>query len=57
MPKAVLKMKSVNKYIVLSSECHPKTTRINCIAKNIFRNRKNRVCGLIVHVLVYAAVK
>ena len=46
MPKAVLKMKSVNKYTVLSSECRPKTTRVNCITKKIFRNRKNIVCDL-----------
>ena len=46
MPKAVLKTKSVNKYTVLSSECRPKTTRVNCITKKIFRNRKNIVCDL-----------
>ena len=41
MPKAVLKTKSVNKYIVLCSECFPKMTKVNCNTKNIFRNKKN----------------
>lgn len=43
IPKAVLKMKSVNKYTVPFSEFRPKMTRINCIAKKIFRNRKKMV--------------
>lgn len=43
IPKAVLKTKSVNKYTVPFSDCRPKMTRTNCIAKKVFRKMKNVV--------------